>query len=556
MMPNMNQAMLAPLLAVDVVRFVGEPVAAIVTEEMYQGEDAIELVDVDYDPLPAVVDMNDALSGDKGLLFPDAGTNVVCTFGDAAGSNPDLFAGCEVVVSEVIQNTRVAAAPMESRSAAAAWGEDGRLTAWIPNQGAQGTKGAIMGMLGLEPEKVRIITPDVGGAFGAKFGADAEHAITCWIARELGRPTRWSETRMENLLVMPHGRAQQQKITIGGMKDGTVLAYRIEILQDCGAYPKAGAFLPSLTILMTPGPYRIPRAESWSTSVVTNTTPVGAYRGAGRPEAAAAIDRAMDLFADAAGVDPAEVRRKNLLPKFTEPHHDRVRRQVRLGRLRDRAREGARRGRLPGAAGRAGAAARAGDTLQLGIGLSSYVEITGPGGEAGGPNENGTVEVHPDGTATVLTGTSPHGQGHQTVWAMLVSEELGIPIEKITVKWGDTDLVPKGGGTGGSRSLQLGGAAVQQASRELLDVARERAAATLEAAPADLEYNVETSTFSVKGDPDVSVPLTSLAESERLFVRSVFTAPGPTFPFGTHVAVVEVDVRHRQGVLPPDRDRR
>jgi len=541
-MPNMNQAMVAPLLAADVVRFVGEPIAAIVTEQMYQGEDAIELVDVDYDPLPAVVDMNDALSGSNGLLFPDAGTNVVCTFGDAAGSNPDLFVGCEVVVSEVIQNRRVAAAPMESRSAAAVWGDDGRLTAWIPNQGAQGTKGALVGMLGLEPEVVRIITPDVGGAFGAKFGADAEHAITCWIARDLGRPTRWSETRMENMLVMPHGRAQQHKITIGGMRDGTVLAYRIEILQDCGGYPKFGAFLPSLTILMAPGPYHIPRAEAFATSVLTNTTPVGAYRGAGRPEAAAAIDRAIDLFADAAGVDPAQVRRKNLLPKFTEPHTTAFGAKYDSGDYVTGLEKALAAADYPGLLAEQAKRRANGDTpLQLGIGLSSYVEITGPGGEAGGPNENGTVEVHPDGTATVLTGTSPHGQGHQTVWAMLVSEELGIPIEKITVKWGDTDLIPKGGGTGGSRSLQLGGAAVQQASRELLDVARERAAATLEAAPSDLEFNVASSSFSVKGDPDVSVPLTKLAESEQLLVRSVFTAPGPTFPFGTHVAVVEVD---------------
>jgi aerobic carbon-monoxide dehydrogenase large subunit len=541
MMPNMNQAMKQPLLASGMVRFVGEPVAAVVTEEMYQGEDAIELVDVDYDILPAVVTMHQALSGERGLLFPDAETNVVCTHGDASASSPDLFEGCEVVVSQVIQNQRVAPAPMESRSGAAAWGEDGRLTAWIPNQGAQGTKGAIMGMLGLKPEDVRIITPDVGGAFGAKFGADAEHAVICWVARQLGRPARWSETRMENLLVMPHGRAQEQKITIGGTKDGTVLAYRIEITQDAGAYPKAGAFLPMLTILMTPGPYQIPRAEAWSASVVTNTTPVGAYRGAGRPEAAAAIDRAMDLFADAAGVDPAEVRRKNLLPRFTEPHTTAFGAKYDSGDYATALEKALAAADYPGLLAEQAKRRANGDTLQLGIGLSSYVEITGPGGEAGGPNENGTVEVHPDGTATVLTGTSPHGQGHQTVWAMLVSEELGIPIEKITVKWGDTDLVPKGGGTGGSRSLQLGGAAVQQASRELLDVARERAAAALEAAPADLVFDAGTSAFSVKGDPDVSVPLSSLAESERLFVRSVFTAPGPTFPFGSHVAVVEVD---------------
>jgi carbon-monoxide dehydrogenase large subunit len=541
MAPFMNQAMLQPLLASDTVRFVGEPVAAVVTEEMYQGEDAIELVDVDYDFLPAVVNMNDALSGERGLLFPAAGTNVICTFGDASASNPDLFEGCEVVASETIQNTRVAPAPMETRAAAAAWGEDGRLTAWIPNQGAQGTKAALVGALGVAPDLVRLITPDVGGGFGAKFGIDPESVIICWMAKQLGRPVRWSETRMENLLGMTHGRAQQHKLTIGGMKDGTVLAYRIEILQDCGAYPKAGAFLPSLTILMTPGPYNIPRAESWAWSVATNTTPVGAYRGAGRPEASAAIDRAMDLFADAAGVDPAEVRRKNLLPKFTEPY------TTAFGAVYD---TGDYVTALEKALAAAGyeellaeqARRRAnGDTLQLGIGLSSYVEITGAGAEAGGPNENGTVEVHPDGTATVLTGTSPHGQGHQTVWAMIVSDELGIPIDKITVKWGDTDLIPQGGGTGGSRSLQLGGAAVQQASRELLDVARDRAAETLEASPADLEFDTATSAFSVKGDPDVSVPLSSLANTERLFVRSVFAQPGPTFPFGSHVAVVEVD---------------
>jgi carbon-monoxide dehydrogenase large subunit len=539
-MPNMNQAMVQSWLATDTIRFVGEPVAAIVTEHPYQGEDAIELVDIDYDFLPAVVDMNDALNATDGFLFPEAGTNVIATFGDAAKLDPALFDGCEIVASQVVQNRRVAPAPMETRAAAAVWA-NGRLTAWIPNQGAQGTKGALAGMLGLPPDEVRVITPDVGGAFGAKFGADPEHAVVCWIARELDRPARWSETRNENLLAMVHGRAQQHKLTIGGTRDGTVLAYRNEILQDAGAYPKFGAFLPSLTILMAPGPYHIPRAEAIASSVMTNTTPVGAYRGAGRPEASAAIDRAIDLFAAAANLDPADVRRKNLLPKFTEPHTTAFGAKYDSGdyvAALDKALEAAGYDELRAEQKRR---RENGDTLQLGIGLSSYVEITGPGGEAGGPNENGTVEVHPDGTATVLTGTSPHGQGHITVWAMLVSDELGIPIEKITVKWGDTDLVPQGGGTGGSRSLQLGGAAVQQASRELLDIAKERAASTLEITAGDLEFDVARSAFTVKGDPDTSVPLTRLADGERLFVRSVFTAPGPTFPFGTHVAVVEVD---------------
>ena len=548
MAPFMNQSMLQPVLASGTVRFVGEPVAAVVTEQMYQGEDAIELVDVDYDFLPAVVNMNDALSGAKGLLFPEAETNVICTFGDASAASPDLFDGCEVVVGETIQNTRVAPAPMETRAGAAVWA-DGRLTAWIPNQGAQGTKGALTGMLGLAPDQVRVITPDVGGAFGAKFGADPEHAVLCWIAMELGRPARWSETRMENLLAMTHGRGQQQKVTIGGTKDGTITAYRLEVVQDCGAYPKIGAFLPQLTILMTPGPYQIPRAEAVAIAVVTNTTPVGAYRGAGRPEATAAIDRAIDLFAAAAQVDPAEVRRKNLLPKFTEPH------TTAFGATYDSGDYVAALDKALDAAGydelRAEQARRRanGDTLQLGIGLSSYVEITGAGGEAGGPSENGTVEVHPDGTATVLTGTSPHGQGHSTVWAMLVSDELGIPVEKITVKWGDTDLIPQGGGTGGSRSLQLGGAAVQQASRELLDAARMRAAQSLEISPGDLEFDAGASAFAIKGDPDASVPLSKLAEGERLVVNSVFTQPGATFPFGTHVAVAEVDTETGKVIL-------
>jgi aerobic carbon-monoxide dehydrogenase large subunit len=527
------------LLATDKVRYVGEPVAVVVVEEPYQGEDALELVAVDYDPLPAVLGFD---PGDDTLLFEDAGTNVVGWWGNPADLKADLFDGCEVVVSQTIVNQRVAPAPMETRGAAAAWGEDGRLTAWIPNQGAQGTKGALARMLTVEPSLVRVITPDVGGAFGAKFGADPEHVVVAWVARRLGRPARWTETRYENLIAMTHGRAQQHTITIGGSRDGDVQAYRLEVVQDAGAYIRAGGFLPMLTRLMTSGPYDIPRAESVASIVVTSTTPIGAYRGAGRPEAAAALDRAIDLFAAEAGLDPADVRRKNLLPAFTEPH------RTAFGAVYDTGDYAAGLERALTAAGYAGlreeqAARRArGDVRQLGIGLSSYVEITGMGeGEGGGPSENATVEVHPDGSATILTGTSPHGQGHQTAWAMVASEELGIPVEKITLKWGDTDLIPQGGGTGGSRSLQLGGAAVKQASQELIEEARQRAAAQLEASPSDLVFDKTRTAFNVAGDPDASVPLTQLAEQERLLIRTVFTGTGATFPFGTHVAVVEVD---------------
>ena len=548
-LPGINEQMRQALLARDVVRYVGEPVAAVVTEGPYQGEDAADLVDIDYDALPPVIEMTDADTSEAAVLFPAAGTNVAVSFGDPAALAADLFDGCEVVVSRTIVNQRVAPAPMETRAAAAAWGPDGRLTAWIPNQGAQGTRASLAAMLGIDQAGLRIITPDVGGAFGAKFGADPEHAVVCWVARQLGRPARWTESRHENLIGMTHGRAQRQTITIGGSPDGKVAAYRLEILQDSGAYPRFGAFLPFLTILMAPGPYAIPQAEAVAKSVVTNTTPVGAYRGAGRPEATAAVERAIDLFAAEIGRDPAEVRRINLLPAFTEPH------TTAFGAVYDSGDYAAALEVALAAAGyddlrKEQAKRRADqDTVQLGIGLSCYVEITGAGAESGNPSENATVEVHPDGSATILTGTSPHGQGHATVWAMLASDELGIPIDKITLKWGDTDLIPEGGGTGGSRSLQQGGAAVQQASRELIDVARQRAAGELEANPADLVFDPGRSAFAVAGDPDAAVSLAALAERERLFVRAVFSAPGATFPFGAHVAVVDVDTETGQTAL-------
>jgi len=550
MMPGLvNERMRRSLLATDVVRFVGDAVAAVVTEQPYQGEDAVELVGVDYEPLPAVVDLADALA-DEVVLFEEAGTNVAATFGDPAALDEHLFDDCEAVVTHTIMNQRVAPAPMETRAAAAAWGKDGRLTAWIPNQGAQGTRDSLASLLGIDVAQVRVITPDVGGAFGAKFGADPEHAVVAWAARRLGRPARWTETRQENLIAMTHGRAQQQTVTIGGSRDGIVGAYRLEILQDAGAYPRIGAILPFLTILMTPGPYAFGKAEAVAKTVVTTTTPLGAYRGAGRPEATAAVERAMDLFAAEIGMDPAEVRRRNLLPPFTEPH------QTAFGALYDTGDYAAALDKALAAADydglRKDQAERRerGDVVQLGIGLSCYVEITGMGdGEATLPEENATVEVHADGSATILTGTSPHGQGHATAWAMLASDKLGIPVDRITLKWGDTDMIPEGGGTGGSRSLQQGGAAVQQASVELIEVARRRAADELEASPADLLFDAGRSAFFVAGDPEATVPLARLAEAERLLVRTVFSAPGATFPFGAHVAVVEVDTETGKVVL-------
>ncbi|HYA51238.1 MAG TPA: xanthine dehydrogenase family protein, partial [Streptosporangiaceae bacterium] len=405
-MPGMSAAMTQSLLADGTVRFVGEPVAVVVTEERYQGEDAAALVFVDYEPLPVVVDAREA-ARDSVLLFPEAGTNVAMAHDWDAEQASDLFEGCDVVVSREIINQRVAPAPLEVRAASAVVTDDGRITTWISNQGAQNTRAGVAGGLGVDPSQVRVITPDVGGGFGAKVGADPEHIVVAWLARHLGRPVRWVETRWENLVGMTHGRGQVQTVTIGGRRDGRVLAYRLEILQDCGAYPRFGAFLPFLTRMMAPGVYDIAKVETRGRSVVTNTTPVSAYRGAGRPEATAAIERAMDLFAAEIGMDPVEVRRINLLPPFDAPKPSAT------GAPYDCGDYGAALDLVLAAAGydalRAEQASRRrqGDVVQLGIGVSVYVEITGPPMEAGAPRENATIEVHPDGSATILTGTSP-----------------------------------------------------------------------------------------------------------------------------------------------------
>jgi aerobic carbon-monoxide dehydrogenase large subunit len=544
-LPMVPPAMQRPWLATDKVRFVGDIVAVVLTEDRYQGEDAAELVSVDIDPLPAVVTTADAAKNDV-LLFEEAGTNVAAEFG---GPPPeDFFAGCEVVIRQAVKNQRVAPVPLETRAAAAAWGEDGRVTIWCTNQGAQQAKGEIAGWLGMDPAQVHLITPDVGGGFGAKIGADPEYAFVAWLAQKAGRPVRWTENRSENLLGMLHGRGQDQQVTIGGRRDGTIEAYAIHVDQEAGAYPRVGIILPTLTMLMAAATYDFPKVHASARALVNNATSVGAYRGAGRPEATAAVERAIDMFAAEIGMDPAEVRRKNLVPPFHEPH------TTPSGATYDSGEYVAALDKALEAAGyeelRAEQARRRerGDVKQLGIGLSTYVEITGA--DTGlGAAESAELEVHPDGTATVLTGTSPHGQGHATAWAMLASDQLGIPVEKITVLHGDTDRIPRGGGTMGSRSLQQGGAAVHQAATELIELAKQRAAEKLEADAADLEVDLSSAGLAVRGTPGTGITFAQLAETEPLVVQTRFEAAAPTFPFGAHVAVVEVDTESGKAEL-------
>jgi aerobic carbon-monoxide dehydrogenase large subunit len=541
-------AVVRPVLARDVVRFVGEPIVAVVAESLASALDAAELVVVDYDPLPPVVDPVEAMA-DEVLLFEGSDSNVAARFENRAG---DLdFSGCEVVIEADFVNQRVAACPLEGRAAAADW-QDGRLVHWFSGQGAHPVRDEMAQIYGLEHDQVRVITPDVGGGFGAKAPTYPETIALGALARIVGRPVIWAESRTENMTAMSHGRAQVQHVRMGGTRDGRITHYDLQVIQDCGAYPLMGAVLPWMTRTMVTGVYDIAHATFDSASVLTTTTPVGAYRGAGRPEATAAVERAVDLFAAEVGLDPAEVRRRNLVAADAFPYTTAIGTEYDTGDYvgaLDRVLEASGYDELRAEQARRRAAD---DPTLLGIGVSVYVEITAYGG--GG--EHGSCELRRDGTVLVLTGSSPYGQGHHTAWSMLVSERLGIPMDRVEVRHGDTDLVPSGSITGGSRSVQIAGASVWEAAGDLVDQARARAADLLEASADDIVHDAARGVFHTAGVPARTVdwaaiaatldgtpaaPEASAAEPVPLVGSSGFTADGPTFPFGAHVAVVEVD---------------
>ena len=543
-MGMLNQRMLRTWLASDRVRYVGEPIAVVVATSLTAGIDAAGMVLVDYEPLAAVISTADALSGDT-LLFPDAGTNVA--FQVPISTGDDFFDGCEVTVELAFRNQRMAPCPLEPRATVARWDGDAdgelRLTQWATTQGAHGTRDTLAAATGVEPGRVRVICPDVGGGFGAKNGGYPEDIVVALVARELGRPVRWAETRTESMLGLVHGRGCDFTATIGGSRDGRVTAYRVESIQDGGAYPEVGSVLPFISRIMASGVYDIAKVDYYATSVVTNTVPVGAYRGAGRPEAAAAIERMMDAFAAEIGMDPVEVRRRNFIRPEAFPFNSPTGAQMDTGEY-DRALTsvvevaGYRALRAEQERRRATS-----DEPWLGLGWSTYVEIANPMANA----EFGSIEVRPDGSAVVLTGSSSHGQGHHTAFAQVASDITGIPFDRIEVRHGDTDEVARGGGTGGSKSLQAGGSAVWQASEGVVERAKEIAAQILEANPADIVLDTETGRFSVAGTPVVSTDWPAIASQvhddsgEPLRAEADFQPPGATFPFGAHLSVVEVD---------------
>ena len=541
--PIFDEAMVRPLLASGRVRFVGEPVVAIIAESSALAQDAAELVDIRYEQRDAIIDPEAALDSNIILFDGTAEGNVVCRM-EAEGLHAD-FETCDVVTEVRTVNNRLAPAPIETRVAAAEWGADGRLHCYNAGQGPHPVRAAIASILGLEKDQVRVVSRDVGGSFGAKARPSPEEALLGWLAKRVDRPVVWVPSRSDDMVGLGHGRGQIQYCRIGGSSEGDITAYHLHVVQEAGAYPAGGAGLPANARAMLTGCYDIASVGFSSVSVVTNTTPTGAYRGAGRPEAAAAIERAVDVFAAAIGVDPTEVRRRNFhrpeafpLTTKTGSNYDSGEYEASLDAALDasgysdlRAEQARRRSM--------------GDQRLLGIGLATYVERTAGAGRS----EYGGVELLSGGRILARTGSSPYGQGHHTAWAMLISDATGVEFDKVEVVHGDTDEVPQGGITGGSRSVQLAGAALWNASEVLVKQAKKIAAELLEASEADLSLDVETGNFHVIGTPSIGVSWEHLADHlgeqnvgpRLLHAEEVFESEGPTFPFGTHVAVVEVD---------------
>lgn len=537
--PGFPKTLGRPWLATTVVRYVGEPIAAILTEARGQGPDAAEMVVVDYEPLPVLVGVENAVTSDI-LVHPEHGSNVA--MGIKAATTVDVDSS-PVVVRQRIVNTRVAPSPIEPRCAASAWAADGRIHHWTSGQGSHPFRDFMAGAHGLDPADVRVVTPDVGGGFGAKATPSPEDMLLPRLAKIAGRPVRWVSARTDDMANLAHGRAQVQFAEIGASTDGRIESYKLTVLQDCGAYLRFGGYLPNMTRLMQPGVYDIDNIEFSSQSLLTNTTPVGAFRGAGRPEAAAAIERMVDILAAELGLDPVAVRRKNLRAPFMETVNTAAGAPYDCGDYEgalDRALEAVGYESL-----RAEQSARraSGDTKLLGIGISTYVEVTAGGGGV----EFAGVEILPDGKVRARTGSTPYGTGHETSWAMLISEKLGIPISDIEVRHGDTDDIARGSITGGSRSLQIAGTAIWAAAGEVVSQARELAASLLEAPVEDVLLDTARGAFHVVGTPAVSrtwadLAAAATASGTKIDVSLDRKADTGTFPFGAHIAVVEVDV--------------
>ena len=553
--PMIDPAYNRPPLATGRVRYVGDLVAAVVAETQSQANDAAEAVAVDYSPRPVVSDFERAADPDSPVVWDGQASNVCFPFAipppdEETGERPsvDALAGADQVVSERIVTQRLAGVPMEPNGCVAVPGEGGSMTLYLSTQAAHSMKEALAPSLGLEADQLRVVAPWVGGGFGPKANCYVEYIVAGKAAQALGRPVRWTETRTENMQSMVQGRAMVMNVDLGVRNDGSIVGLKAHVNADAGAYPVIGAILPLLTGMLSQAVYDIPVIDFVSQTVVTNTTPIGAYRGAGRPEATQMVERILDKAAAAIGMDPAEIRRKNYLQPDAFPAalqtgvvYDSGEYELALDAVLEasgyadlRAEQQARRD--------------AGDSKLLGIGVASYVEITAP---VGLHVEYGSTEVHEDGTATIRVGTSSHGQGHATAFAQIVEGVLGISMDDVTHVDADTDEVPSGAGTLGSRSLQTAGSAVYLSSQAVLEKGKQLAAHLLEASADDIV--VAEGGLAVAGVPTSSVSWADIAklandDSARpagitagLMAEENFDGSDATFPFGSHVAVVEVD---------------
>lgn len=545
-------------LAVDRVRFVGEAVAAVVAEDPYTAYDALEAVDVDYEIYAATTDPEHAAKPDAPQLHEGVPNNVAFRWRLRGGDVDGAFSQADQVISRKTINQRLVPSAMEPRAAVAQYNRaSGELTLWLTSQNPHIHRLLLSAMLGIPESKMRVVAPDVGGGFGSKIPLYPYEAVVSRIAMDLGRPVKWVATRREEFLATTHGRDHVEYVEIAAKSDGTVLGLRVKTYANLGAYLSTAA--PGVpTILfgtMLSGPYKIRAVDVEVLGVFTNTTPVDAYRGAGRPEATYILERAMDLVARRLGMDPADVRRKNLIERapYTTPTglvydsgeylrvFEQALQMAGYAKWREEQRRALKEGRL------------------VGVGISSYIEMCGLApsriaratGFGLGLWESAIVRVHPSGKVSVYTGSHPHGQGEETSFAQIVADQLGISVDDVEIVHGDTSGTPFGLGTYGSRTTPVGGGAVALAARRVLQKAAKIAAALLEAREEDLAY--EAGRFYVKGTPEKGVSFAEVAAAaytadklppglEPGLEATVFYDPENfTFPYGTHVCVAEID---------------
>ena len=531
-----------------VARYAGEPLAMVVAETLAAAHDAAEMVVVDYEPLPASMDAEAVFAREHGagdgeagaMLFPERGSDTMKfrAHQEVPAHGPD-----ETVVTVRMENNRMAVAPLESQAIAVEPHDDGKLTVWLSSQGPHENQKGFVASLGLEASDVRVISPWVGGGFGGKGGWVPEHIAVARAAQLLGRPVRWLEDRTENLLSM-HARHQIQYARLSVGSDGKIAALETHAVADCGGYLEIGGLIVTATVMMAQGVYKIPQLRSGGGTACTNKAPTTAFRGAGRPQATCVLERVMDVAAAETGIDPVELRLRNLLQPedfpFSTPTGatydtgDYAKTLLKATELADydalRREQAERRER--------------GDTKLLGIGVCCYVEIT-----AGfGSEDYASVEVGEDGKVLLKAGTSSHGQGHETVFATIVSDQLGVDLDDIVFVQSDTAEVPRGQGTGGSRSGQVGGSAVLGACEQVLEDARRLASHLLEADESDIV--VADGGLAVAGVPAAKLSWVELASAakdntadlpDRLWAENDFKQENATYPFGTHICVVEVD---------------